>query len=263
MDYEAEFDAKAYLGYYTIGNGVPTDNFSFRLKQYHHFFETYSCNWNKKSSKILDFGAGPIVSNVISATPYANEIILASHTESEQRELTHWKNGADDAHEWSSFFKYVVNVLESKPEETAWKERMSLLRDCITVTSCDITLEHPIGIGTRSEETFAVVCTNLCLEAACKTYEDYKKAVKKLAKLVLLGGYLVMCVVERETFYMVSGNKWFCLYLTLSQVKSSMEEAGFDILSTERNPAPIQQFKEPVFADYTSIIFIVGLKVVR
>ena len=261
MEYSAKFDVKAYLeDYYSslIGNDGDA---TFELQQYHRFFETYSCKWDETATKILEFGAGPVISHVISAARHANEVVLASYTEQERQELTRWKNGSDDAHDWSVFFKHVVCELESKPEDAAWRERIELLRSRLTITSCDINKEHPIGTSTG--EGFTVVCSNLCLEAACKTYDDYKAAVLKLGKLVQVGGYLVLFAVERETFYMVGECKWFCLYLTLAQIKAAMEGAGFDILWAERNPAPVQQIQNPIVSDFTSALFIVGLKVIH
>ena len=264
-DYEAKFDPKKYLEvYYTsliTGSDWTAD---FQLRHYHRFYEKYSCKWDKNSTKLLEFGAGPVIANVISAAPYVQEIVLASHTEIERNELTLWKNGVEGAHDWSPFFKYVVGKLETKPGEEAWMERATLLRGRLTITSCDIQQEHPIGIGSPSEAPFSIISTNLCLESACSTYDEYKAAVKKLGSLLQRGGYLVISGVERETFYRAAGQtqcKWFCLYITLAQIKEAMEEAGFDILIAERDPAPMHLIQNPIFFDYTSTIFLAGFKI--
>ena len=73
-----------------------------------------------------------------------------------------------------------------------------------------------------------------------------------------------MYAVERETFYKASGHaqgKWFCLYITLAQITEAMEEAGFDILMTERDPAAMQQIQNLIFSDFTSSVFVAGFKV--
>ena len=263
-DYEAKFDAKKYLEVYYTSLTGSDESADFQLQQYHRFFEKYSCKWDKNSAKLLEFGAGPVIANVISAAPYVQEIVLASHTESERKELTLWKNGIEGAHDWSPFFKYVVGKLEFKPGEEAWMERATLLRGCLTITSCDIQQEHPIGIGSPSEAPFSIISTNLCLEGACSTYDEYKAAVKKLGSLLQLGGYLVISAVERETFYRATGQrecKWFSLYITLVQIKEAMEEAGFDILIAERDPAPMQEIQNSTLSDCTSTVFVAGFKV--
>ena len=206
MDYNRdyncpEYDARRYLSdYYSTLAGNDNDA-QFYLKQLHQFFVKFGCKWDKTSATFLDFGAGPVISNGIIAAPFASEIILASYAESERKELRLWKNETQDAHDWSPFFNYVVGNLEGSRGEEAWKERAALLRRRLTITGCDIYKEHPVEITPGN--LFTVVFTNLCLEAACETYDYYKKAVKKLTNLLHRGGYLVMFVVERETFYKV------------------------------------------------------------
>ena len=180
------------------------------------------------------------------AVPYVNEIVLASHAESERKELTLWKEQDKDAHDWNPFFQDIVNKLECKPGDETWKERAALLRSRVTITSCDVYEGNPVG--SASGELFTLITTNLCLEAACSTYDDYKMALKKLGKLLQLGGYLVMFVVERESFYKVGPNTFFCLYLTLAQIKQAMEEAGFDVLTAERDPAQMRQIQNPLMS---------------
>ena len=70
-----------------------------------------------------------------------------------------------------------------------------------------------------------------------------------------------MFIVERETFYVVGEKKWFCLYLTLEQVKEALTEAGTAILVAERDPAPMEQIQNPVVSDYKAVVFVAAQKV--
>ena len=106
-----------------------------------------------------------------------------------------------------------------------------------------------------------IISTSLCLEAACTTFAEYKEAVKKLVRLLKPGGFLLMFVVERQTFYMVGEKKWFCLYLTLEQVKEALAEAGTAILVAERDPAPMDQIQTPIVSDYKALTFVAAQKV--
>jgi len=142
-----------------------------------------------------------------------------------------------------------------------WKEREQLLRHTMkAIIPCDITKEYPLGV---QEDPFEIISTSLCLEAACKSYTEYKAAVKKLAGLLKLGGFMIMTVVERETYYMVGRDKWYCLYLTLSQVTEALEEAGFVVLEAKRDPAPQQQIQNPTEygSDKKAFLFIAAQKV--
>ena len=94
-----------------------------------------------------------------------------------------------------------------------------------------------------------------------RTYAEYKEGVKKLVGLLKPGGFLLMFIVERETFYMVGGKKWSCLFLTLEQVKEALAEAGTAILVAERDPAPMELIQNSVEADYKAILFVAAQKV--
>lgn len=263
-DYKTQFDPKLYLQKYysrVTGNEDEDSPVRFLLQQRLNFFQKYSCKWNVKTAKLLEFGCGPVICNNISAPQYVQEIVLAAHLESERKELELWKNGREDAHDWSSFFKYVVGNLESTPGESAWRDREALLRSRISITSCDLNQEHPIGIAPEPQPQFSIICTSLCFTVACNTFDEYKQGTKKLGKLLKPGGYLVMFDVERATFYRVGEEKWHDLYITMPQIKEAMEEAGFDILFAERDPSTMQIMQNPIDFDCTSTAFVVGVKV--
>ena len=113
----------------------------------------------------------------------------------------------------------------------------------------------------KDDTPFSNVYASLCLEAACNSLAEYKLAIKKLGKLLKPGGYMVLFMAERETFYMVGEHKWFCLSLTLAQVKEALEEAGFELLMAERDSAHMQQIEHPIVSDFKACLFVVAYKV--
>lgn len=261
MDYESHFDPKTFLQQcYSHFSGNEDENslIKFELQQRHNFFKKYSCKWDSNTAIMLEFGCGPIISNLISAAQYVQKIVLAAYLESERYELALWKNKDRDAHDWSAFFKYVVNDLEYKPGESVWQEREEILRNRVTTTSCDIGEDNPISES--KDVPFSVICTSYCLTATCNTYDEYKQGMKKLGKLLKRGGYFVLFDVERSTFYRVGERKWNKLYITMTQMKEAMEDAGFDILVSERDPSTIQNIQNPSNIDYTCAVFLVGIK---
>lgn len=261
-EYSTEFDSKSFLQtFHSSVEGSSVQGLArFRLRQRHNFFLQYSCKWDRNTAKMLEFGGGPVISDLISAAPHVQEIVHAAHTEDERKEIQLWKNEMVGAHDWKHAFKHVVSELESKAGDDAWQERESLLRSRLKVTSCNITHDHPIG-PTEEGMLFSIICTSLCLEVTCKTYAEYKMAIKKLAKLLKLGGYLVMLVVEGETFYVVGRRKWSVLTLTLAQVKEALEEAGFVLLMVERDPATMQHIQNPTVSDFKACLFLAAYKV--
>ena len=262
-DYLSKFNCKTYSQtfYSSPRDGeVEAGALEFVLTCLNAFYKRYNSKWDKHSARILEFGGGCAIFKLISAVPYTKEIVFATYTENERREVELWRENKDGAHNWSPFFKYIVNELEGgEVNECGWKEREQLLRRTMkAIIPCDITEEYPLGV---QEEPFEIVSTNLCLEVACKSYMEYKAAVKKLAGLLKLGGFMTMTVVERETYYMVGQDKWYCLYLTLSQVIEALEEAGFVVLEAKRDPTPQQQIQNPTVADCKAFLFIAAQKV--
>ena len=161
----------------------------------------------------MEFGGGPVITSLISAVPYVHQIIFSAYAESERIEIERWRNREDGAYDWSPHFKYTINDIENIAGDDAWRKREDLLRKRITsIIPRDIFCDNPLLV---KQEPFEIVSTSLCLEAACSTYAEYKEAIKKLLGLLKLGGFLLMFIVDRQTFYVIGGKKWSCLFLTL------------------------------------------------
>ena len=240
------------------GNSDEKGAQNFELDTLHGFYLKYHPQWDTGSAKLLEFGGGPVISRLISGAPYFKEVVFAAHTKEEQREVCKWRDiEQDGCHNWENFFRYVVNTLEQKPD-AAWKERESMLRSRMKkIIACDIKEKDPLETGEHEEE-FDVIQTSLCLEAACHSYDEYKIAVGKLSSMLKKGGFMVIIAVEEETFYYIGERKWFCLPLSLSQIKAAFEDAGLEIIETHRLPTPPET--TPTVSDYKAMLFLAAKK---
>ena len=262
--YLDKFNPKDYLGSFFASSEENTSEkslFEFYREQLHKFYIKYNSKWNNKTARLLEFGGGPVISNLISAAPYVDQITFAAYLESERNEVELWKNRKEDAHDWSSDFKFTLNEIEhiEGADDSAWRERQELLRKRISsIIACDIFRDNPLLV---KQEPFEIIQTSLCLEAVCTTYDEFKEGVKKLVGLLKPGGFLVMFIDERETFYMIGNRRWDILYLTLEQIKDALVEAGTVILVAEREPAPMEQIQNPVVADFKAVLFLAAQKV--
>lgn len=260
--YLDKFNSKDYLdSFYASSKGNPNEEgmLDFLKEQISNFYTKYSSKWDSKTARLLEFGGGPVITSLISAVPYVSQVIFSAYLENEREEIELWKHGREGAHDWSSHFKHVVNEVEHVVGDDAWREREELLRKRISnIIACDILSDNPLLV---EQEPFEIVSTSLCLEVCCTTYPEYKKGVKKLVGLLKPGGFLIMFVVERQTFYMVGNKKWSCLYLTLEQVKEALTEAGTAVVVAERDPAPMEQIQKPIVSDYKAALFVVAQKV--
>lgn len=258
-DYLSKFDCKEYLRrYYRSSSGAAEEGGAadFHKQQVNNFYKKYSAEWDKNTARLLEFGGGPVIAGLISPAPYVREIVFAAYSAEERREVELWRDQKDGAHDWSEHLRYVVNELEGKGGDAAWQEREALIRSRMTsIIACDIKQECPLEV---EKGPFTIISTSLCLEAACESYAEYKRSVQKLGQLLEPGGFLTMLAVEGESFYVVGQDKWYCLDLTQTQIEEALEEAGFAVLVTEREPAPIELTRNPTVSDYKSVSFIVA-----
>ena len=185
-----------------------------------------------------------------------NQITFSAYLESERKEVELWKHGKEGAHDWGPEFKRTLNEVEHIAGDDAWREREALLRKRISnIIPCDINRDNPLIF---EQEPYEIVVTSLSLEVASKTYAEYKNGVKKLVGLLKPGGFLLMFMEERESFFMMGKKKWDILYLTLEQVKEALAEAGTAILVAAREPASMEQIQNPVVADAKATVFACG-----
>ena len=261
--YVDDFNPKELLNlFYATAEGSPSEKGAFDFYRRHllNFYTKYSSKWDTTTARLLEFGGGPVIAPLISAAPFVDQITFAAYLESERKEIELWKDGKEDAHDWSSHFKCTVNEIERIPGDDAWREREDLLRKRMSnIIPCDIFRDNPLLV---KQEPFEIVSTSLCLESACTTYAEYKEAIKKLVGLLKPGGFILVFLVERETFYVVGNKKWSCLYLTLEQVKEVLTEVGTAVFVAERDPGVMDQIQNPVIADGKGFAFLAAQKVV-
>ena len=63
--------------------------------------------------KLVDIGTGATVHTLITASDKFKDITCAEYTEVNRNELKKWLSGAQDAFDWSLFFKFVA-ILEGR-----------------------------------------------------------------------------------------------------------------------------------------------------
>ena len=221
-DYHDKFDPKAYLKNYS--QVKPYSEFS--LGCFHEFWSKMA----KRNSRVLDFGGGPAVYDLISATPYAEEIIFAEYSQENRKEVAAWRERSRDAHDWSPYFKFVVQRLEGKGSEEALIREAELRKKITHILPCDISLEDPVkwpSTWTSQLDSFDVVTTSFCIEAAVKTETEYRNAIAKLRKYLKPGGYLVMHSSIGGTFYTVGKEKFRCFFVSENQIPEILRKEGF------------------------------------
>ena len=192
-DYSREFDVDTYLSHkYAPGNIQKMHEFS--VQNLHEHFQSQADTGAE--FRVLDYGCGPVIANVISAARVASEIVLAEYTEQGRAAVRSWLDNNPNSFNWSPFHKYVVQTLEDGSAEAA-EEREKRLRSIVkAVVECDIAQDPPIKDGHQGPYDAVISC--LCLATACKTKEEFVRAVHRVSALVKPGGCLLFSMIEPE-----------------------------------------------------------------
>ena len=249
--YHEMFDPQAYLDFFKDVN-TPFNSL-FPLKHFHEFYSKYD-QLLHSGLKILDYGTGPSIHYLISAAPHASEIVLSDYTEGNRTALQQWLENNPNAHDWSPYFKHVVETLEGKSEQEAMAREGQLRSAIKAILPCDANQDPVLQGGEQYQGYFDIISSSLCLENACATREDYAAAVKRLSSLLKPGGRLVMYSTERKPssapgFYEVGEHKFFNVRLQRKFITSSLEQAGFRDIAV----VPLTGIKHP---DPTFIAFL-------
>ena len=230
MDY---FDAKGYLNArFSTESGKLLDRIqplNFQLQCFHDFYIQYGSTLDPSSARLLEFGSGPVIYPAISAVPYVKEIVYADYTEGCRKEINLWLERDSTAHDWTQFFKEVVNGHEGKGEVEAATDREEELRKrIVAVVPCNIHSDAAIDPQLGK---FDVISTSYCLECVTSTLAQYEDGLKKLGRLIKDGGYIAcLASIEKSWYSTTAGGKKFeHVSLTSDNIRSALEKAGFII----------------------------------
>ena len=230
------------------------------LKHIHEFYK--SCGSPSAGLKVLDFGAGPVITYVISASLYASEIVLSDHVEANRKVLQMWLDRDPNAPNWSPFFEHVVQELEGKSKEEAAKREEELRQVVKAVIPCDIHKDPPVEPAYCGP--YDVIVTSFCLENACNSLEEVSGAVSKLAKLLKPEGKLVIITMDGpgDTFFYMDGEKKFTnLSISEEALTTILQHNGFCDITFESQPhdSPEVDFP-PEHSDYQTKVISIASK---
>lgn len=188
--------------------------------------------------KILDYGCGPSLPYSISAASKASEIVLADYNKWNREYLQEWVDRKPSAHNWTPYFKYVVQHLEGGSDLDTEKCETELRSKIKAVVACDITEDEFIDADFKVE--YDVVMSFLCIENAVRGLDGYRSCIRKLFSLIKEGGHLFLLSSLRESpgdgFYTISDIRFTCFSPKRHSVLETLKATGFIIDAMEYLP---------------------------
>ena len=167
---------------------------------------TFGPKWQNKTQE-FSTSLGDLPSTILSVLHrLPKRSSLPSTAKRIGKEVAAWRERSRDAHDWSPYFRFVVQRLEGKGSEEALIREAELRKKITHILSCDIAVDDPVkwpSTWTSHLGSFDVVTTSFCIEAAVKSVIEYRNAIAKLRKYLKPGGYLVMRSSIGETLYTV------------------------------------------------------------
>ena len=250
-----EQDSEFWSGYLSLYYSNIDEYHKFQLSSFHRFFKSYQPPVG--GAKLLEFGGGAVLSNLISAAPKCKEIVFGEFKEDNRDGVNLWLNKDPSAFNWQLFFSYVVGTLEGGTEENI-EERKELLRKTVkAVVPCDIFKADPV----EDKGPYDIVSSVLCLEYVCMTNEKFRESVSKLASLVKPGGTFLMQADENIHTWVCCGKTIKTHPISRDFVREVLESTGFthitiDYLQPESMPEEVVE----TLLGVTSAMFIVATK---
>ena len=233
-----------YEYYGTVG-----DTHRFALKSLHKFYNTYQPP--ASGAKVLDFGGGPALSHLISASLKCKEIVFAEFADDCREQVNLWLKKEPSAYDWRPFFSYVVSTLEGGTERDV-KEREELLRSHVkSVIPCDVFKSPPL----EDSGPYDIIFSGLCLEYVCPSKDSYKESVARLAHILKQGGTLIIRAGENSTSFTHCGQLVKSIPISKEFACESLQSAGLsvvdmDYLTLEEMPAEIVELVPGLTGEY-------------
>ncbi|NP_001139974.1 uncharacterized protein LOC393330 homolog [Salmo salar] len=223
--HQDKFDPKTYFNYCYQFAAVPgqKDNSRFVSFVLCQLSKTFSTG-KYRGQRLIEVGTGPTIHTLISACEYYDEIVVSDYVDSNRKEIEKWLKAEEGCFDWNAHLQYVCD-LERKRTPAIITD--TLRQRVKQVLKCDICLENPFHPVTVPPAD--CVLSSLCLEAACKDRESYRRSLSSMVDLLRSGGVLVLIGDLDETFYTVGEQRFDCVNLSEEFITEALSKLGLSV----------------------------------
>uniref|UniRef100_A0A8D0E893 Indolethylamine N-methyltransferase n=1 Tax=Salvator merianae TaxID=96440 RepID=A0A8D0E893_SALMN len=219
--YQAKFDPKAYLEYFTlVAKGSMEEEYLALVLE--HFCKTFTSG-QVRGKILIDIGSGPTIYQLLSACEAFGDITVSDYLDQNIQEIEKWLKNEPGAFNWTPVVKYVCEL-----EGNRYEKEAKLRKTIKQLLKCDVHQGNPVDPVTLSLAD--CVISSECLESACRDHESYRAALRNMSSLLKHGGHLVLAGVLQTTFYMVGPHRFSSLFLTEEFLREAISSTGFAIL---------------------------------
>ncbi|CAN7993135.1 unnamed protein product [Ixodes pacificus] len=207
----------------------------FYQRELHYIFNSpVSESWRT----LLDVGCGPTVANIFPATRKICSIVLSDLVPRNLDEVKKWIEKAPDAMDWSFMSEPLATLEGYKDAKMGAMDIEERTRGAVKkVIPCDVL--NPSVLPKGHEESFDVVLSSLCLQAASQDEITYQEANRNVSSLIRKGGHLIMCGTAGTAFYTFANVMFPNVRLSKAMVEDALSKSGLEIIRWSSLDSPI------------------------
>ena len=233
----------------------------FYLQSIHDFYQKFHNQWNPSTARLLEYGGGPVIYPLISASPFVSEITFSDYADANIKQVLMWKDRQPSAHDWTPYFEYIIGRLEGNVDDSLVVKRADDLRGKLKYFfQGDVLKSEILNVPSNfSLQQFDLISCHFCLEVPSKSIDEYRSSLAKLVKHLKPRGFLCSLVSLQESYYINSDQRYDNLYLTSNDVDSVHESVGLSVIQTAHMSVP--EKSQNVFNDCKALYFIGSQKI--
>jgi hypothetical protein len=196
----------------------------------HFLNDAYACIFIEKSSaRILEFGGGPTIYQLISAAKYAVSIDFSDYLDANLWEVQCWLQNQPGMFGWEDYLQYVLDQEGGPSDGHAREQRAQLIRTKVRrLLTCDAKQADPLGAAYRAH--YDIVSVNFVLESITTEMAEWDQLIVNAASLVGPDGYLLMCAITGATSYRVGDRFFPAVPISRDLLESKLQQQHFLVL---------------------------------
>ena len=174
----------------------------------HSFCQDYNQHWDASGAVTLEIAGGPSILNLICLEPHIKRVVFTDLVPACLEQVELWKQRSPNAFNWSPFFEYAVKeCVGDLTGDTASKvaQREDELRKKISrMCTCDLTADPILHPEEVPKDGFDLLVMSGAFEVVAKDEEDLVCMLQKCNNLLREGGFFVVVVHAKQSWYKVT-----------------------------------------------------------
>lgn len=213
-----------------------------------------------KVKRLLEYGGGPTIYQLLSLAGNVSEIDFTDYLESNLAQVKSWVKAKKSAHNWLPFVRVALYYeYGSMPTTNAVSARerkvRSLLKSFGRVDAFNPKNDH------TAYPKYDVVSTNFVAESISSNKTEWRRSLGSIVNYVDDNGWLVMTAI-RNASYWRSGDESFASYaIQKKDLEQELKKMGFKIVISRQIDADQTDPTHPEYEGYDGMVFVLAQRI--